>query len=112
MLLDKPLGDGDVISIKLSNGDEVIGKLIGGIESTVVTISKPLLMTLVANHDKPAIQMVPFFMLGADRDGKFPINTNHIMCLTKSDPAAAKNYIQVTTGLTIPGASTIQKLAT
>jgi len=100
-----------ISSIKISNGDELIAR-VAEVTATEVVLTKPLLMTLVDNGGKPAAQMVPFFMLSADRDGKFPINKNHIICMMKSDPAAAKNYAQVTTGLTIPGANTVQKLST
>ena len=104
MLIEKSLVIGDVASIKLSNGDEIIAKITDITESTI-TVSKPMLMILSQDPrtGQPGVQMAPFWMMGADQTGKYPINRTHIMCMIKSNKDATSGYTQQTTGLTIPG---------
>lgn len=112
MLIEKSIQPNEVVSLKLSNGDEIIAKLVERTETTV-TVSKPLLMILSADPQtgRPGVQMAPFFMLGADKDSKFPINKSHIMCMMLANAEAKAGYTQNTTGLAIPTAGAVTKLA-
>lgn len=104
MLLEKPITPGEVACIKISNGDEIIAK-ISDIDTGTVTVTKPFLMVLSQDPrtGQPGVQMAPFFMLGGDQAGKFPINRSHIMCMVLANKDAKAGYTQQTTGLTIPG---------
>jgi len=108
MLIEKPMSTGDVVCIKISNGDEVIAK-IADIDGNTVTVTKPYLMVLSQDPrtGQPSVQMAPFFMLGGDPAGKFPINRSHIMCMVRANKDAVSGYTQQTTGLTIPGGGLI-----
>lgn len=102
MLVTKPIQPNDVVSVKMSNGDELIAKYVESNE-THVTVSKPMLMVLGQTQSgQPGVQMMPFFMLGGDKDGKYPLNKNHVVCLVVSNSEAKSGYTQATTGLTIP----------
>jgi hypothetical protein len=102
MLLSKPVQPNDIVSLKISNGDEFIAKYVES-NDTHITVSKPMLMVLGQTQTgQPGVQMMPFFMLGADKDGTFPINKNHVVCMVLSNSEAKAGYTQATTGLTIP----------
>ena len=102
MLISKPVQQNDIVSIKVSNGDELIAKYVET-NDTHITVSRPMLMVLSQTPSgQPGVQMMPFFMLGADKDGSFSINKNHVVCMLKSNSDAMSGYTQATTGLTIP----------
>jgi hypothetical protein len=103
MLLGKTLNSGDVASIKLNNGDEIIAK-ITDLSDTLVTVTKPLLMILSQDPrtGQPGVQMAPFWMMGANHDDKFSINRQQIVCMVKSNDDAKANYTTQTTGLAVP----------
>jgi hypothetical protein len=44
-------------------------------------------------------------MLGGDKDSKYPISRDHVVCMVRANPDAVKGYTAMTTGLTIPGSS-------
>ena len=111
MLIETNVKTSDIISIKLSNGDEIIGR-VSSIESDTVTITKPLAMMLAQDPrtGQAGVQMIPFWMLGADKDAKFPIQRSHIVCMVKSNPDAVKGYTANTSGLTIPSSGAASSL--
>jgi len=45
MLLSKPIAEGDIVSIKLINGDELIARLSRD-DQTGITINRPLALTM------------------------------------------------------------------
>lgn len=103
MLLEKPASINDIACIKTGNGDEIIGKVLD-VTDTTVTISKPMIMMLAqAPNGQPGIQMAPFWMLGGDKDARYPINRSHITCMVKAGKDAESGYLQNTTGLAMPG---------
>jgi len=109
MIIEKPFEQNDVVTLKLSNGDELIARFASLTESQI-TISKPMLMVLGQDPrtGQPGIQIVPFWMVGGEKDGKYPINRNHVLCMVKANAEAAKGYMAHTTGLTIPGSGIIK----
>ncbi len=106
MLLEKPPSPNDVVCIKIANGDELIAKLVSATDQIVV-VSKPLLMILAQDprSGQPGVQMAPFWMLGGDKDAKYPISRNHVICMIKANPDAMKGYMAQTTGLAMPGSA-------
>lgn len=104
MLIEKSLSAGDVASIKLGNGDEIIAKLVDQDRDSVI-VTKPLLMVLGQDPStgRPGISMAPFWMLGTDSAARYPIPRTQILCILKSNEEATKGYLAQTTGLTIPG---------
>ena len=95
MLIETPYKAGDIVSLKIASGEEVIGKLHE--ESPVkITIENPLMV--IANQQ--GLGLAPFmFTIGQDR--KVPLNANSILCIVKSDDDTAKQYIQSTTGIAL-----------
>lgn len=97
-----------VVSIKLSNGDELIGKVSDiGLTDSSITIVKPMLMQLMRDpsNGQPAITMAPFWILGGSADEKYKINTDHVICMVLSGSDAKTGYIKQTSNLIIPGGS-------
>lgn len=117
MLIEsKSISKDDIVSIKLNNGDELIAKFVEerkDANTEYFVVSKPVLVVLGQHPTtgQPAVQMVPFFMISADKDSKFPLNKAQIVCAIKSADDAKKGYFEATTGLAMPkatGASLVQ----
>lgn len=104
MLIEKSdISANDIVNIKLSNGDEIIAKVLD-INAMTLTVSKPFLMQLVQDRTgQPAITMAPFWILGGSEDTKFKISTAHIICMLLSGPEAKNGYIKQTSSLLMPG---------
>lgn len=102
MLVAKPITTNEIVSIKISNGDELIAKFLESNDDHII-VTKPMLMVLGQTQSgQPGVQMMPFFMLGADKDGRYPLNKSHVVCMVLSNAEAKSGYTQATTGLTIP----------
>jgi hypothetical protein len=94
MLLNKPISSGDIVSIKLVNGEEIIARY--DTETTTdITINRPLALTL----DGDRLGMIPWILLGEKET--ITINKNHffVMMICKKD--AAKQYLEGITGVVI-----------
>lgn len=85
---------GHIMSLKLTSGDEVVGK-VSGQTSEGLTLSKPVI--LAASRD--GLAMVPF-MMTADPDGDFLFKTNNIMCVVSTNQQVSDAYFQSVTGIT------------
>ena len=93
MLIDKGISSGEVISLKLNSGEELIAKL----EEETTTgykVSKPL----VLNMSSAGLGMVPF-MFTANADKDITLNKTSIAAITTCDKMFADQYIQGTTGI-------------
>jgi hypothetical protein len=84
---------GQVISMKLTSGDEVVGK-VSGQNAEGITISKPVI--LAASRD--GLTMIPF-MMTASPEGEYLFKINNIMCLADTNHQVSDAYIQNTTGI-------------
>ena len=85
----------DVVSIKLSNGDEIIARVE---EDTVETIKikKPLAVTI----GPQGLGMMPWMFLAGGE--VFTLNKSHVYAVSLAKKEAAAQYMQGTTGLAIP----------
>ncbi len=94
MLINKGFSSGDVVSVKLVNGDEIIARFEDE-DTESLTISRPLALTMSGT----GLGMIPWSFLG-DAD-KITVKKNHIFfsCLSKKD--AATQYMQGTTGIAL-----------
>ena len=102
MLINKQLSDGDVLSLKLVSGEELIAKLVStGTDS--INVQKPLVVNLAMDErtKQVGIQMTPYFILCADPDATLTIRESHILVKTLANDAAKSGYIEMTTGLKI-----------
>lgn len=94
MLLKKPIATGDVVSIKLINGDELIARLDSDDQDSV-TVDRPLALTMQGG----GLGMVPWVLLG-DKDS-ITIQKAHIFAMVPSKKDAADQYVTGTTGIAL-----------
>ncbi len=94
MLLQKPIVQGDVVSLKLINGDEIIARLESD-DQHGITVSKPLAITMSAQ----GLGMIPWIFLG-EKDS-YTIKREHIFVMVPSKKDAADQYMQGTTGIAL-----------
>lgn len=93
MLIEVPYKDGDVISMKLNTGEEVVAKLVEETTNGVV-VNKPF--TLIANQQ--GLGLAPF-MFSTSPDSKYTINSKNITCINKTVEDIKNQYIESTTGI-------------
>jgi hypothetical protein len=95
MLLDAPYKKSDIISLKLSSGEEIVARLEE--EGTeYYSLKKP--MVLIAGEK--GLGLAPF-MFSVSPDGKFSITKTSTSCIAKTEVEIAKQYTAQTTGLAI-----------
>jgi hypothetical protein len=92
MLINKGFSAGDVVSVKLINGDEIIARF-GSEDTDSITIEKPLAITV----GPQGLGMMPWMFLG-DKDN-ITIKKSHYFTMVPSKKEAADQYMQGTTGI-------------
>lgn len=93
MLIEKPLKTGDVVSMKLSSGEEIITKLEEELPE-FYKISKPLMVAAT----QQGLGLAPY-MFTIDIDSPIKINKNNVICINSTEKDMASQYIQNTTGI-------------
>lgn len=88
---------GDIITIKLMSGEEVVAKLIENREDTLV-VSKP---RAVVNLPQKGIGLGPFVFTIPQNDD-VEIFKKNVVCFGETEGDMARQYTQGTTGLTLP----------
>lgn len=101
MLFEKKYNEGDVVTLKLSSGEEVLGKFVSE-DMMGITLSKCLMIAMTAKG--PA--MAPILMT-VDPDKDLTFNKNNITVVTASDKDIANQYTTQTTGIAIPKGSIV-----
>lgn len=94
MLIEKPVSNGDVVSLKLINGDEIIARLESD-DHNGITISKPLAITMSAQ----GLGMIPWLFLG-DKSS-YTLKREHVFVMVPSKKEAADQYMEGTTGIAL-----------
>jgi hypothetical protein len=94
MLFEKPIASGDVVSIKLISGEELIARFEEE-TSDVVKVSKPLTVSL----GPQGLGMIPFVFLGNKE--KITLKQQHVIAMMPSKKEAADQYMQGTTGIAL-----------
>jgi hypothetical protein len=92
MLLEKPIANGDVVSLKLLNGDEIIARFEGE-TVTEIKLDRPKALTMNAQ----GLGMIPWLFLGAKN--VITLQKAHVFCMVPSQKEAADQYMQGTTGI-------------
>lgn len=111
MLVSKAFRQGDILTLKLSSGEEVICRFVEQSESDI-TITKPLTMTLMQVPNQPgqaAVGFVPF-MVGVADDAHIRITRSNIIAFSPAAPNAASGYMRSTSGLEIPTSGAVSNL--
>lgn len=95
MLIDKGIGTGigEVVTIKLTSGEEIISKLVDNTDNHY-KISKPLILHMT----QEGLGMIPFlFTVNPDKDIK--IYKNSVVVIEVTDKEFADQYLHSTTGI-------------
>jgi hypothetical protein len=93
MLIEAPMKDGDTVTIKTFNGDELIARLVETKTNTYV-VSKPL--AIMATQQGLGLGPYTFTV---NPDSKIEINKNAVIFIAKTDSEMAKQYISSTSGI-------------
>jgi len=93
MLLNIPYRPGDTVTVKLSTGEEVLGKYVGD-EKDSISISKPVVLTPTPQGQ---IALTPYIFSGDSDNVLF--KNHHVICITSAKKQFSDNYIQATTGI-------------
>jgi hypothetical protein len=94
MLINKGFSSGDVVSIKLINGDEIIAKFEKE-DADTITINRPLALTM----NGQGLGMIPWVFLG--KDSSVTISKSNTFFVVESKGEAAKQYLEGTTGIAL-----------
>lgn len=94
MLINKGFSTGDVVSLKLLNGDEIIARFQSETPDEI-TIDRPLALTMGAQ----GLGMIPWVFLAEKENMTLKRSHVFVMLLSKKD--AADQYMQGTTGIAL-----------
>lgn len=94
MLLQNKIKSGDVVSMKLTTGEEVLARFKEDTDTDII-VSKPLCVVV-----GQGIGLAPYAFTMPE-DGNFPINKDHIITMVIADKKVTSEYIQHTTGLSV-----------
>jgi len=104
MLLEKSkFTEGDIVSLKLLNGEEVIGKYIKE-DMTSYTLNKPLMLAM----SKQGPAMMPL-MMTVNPEQDFIINKTAVLLYGETAKEIADQYVYQTTGIQPVSAGSIIK---
>ena len=93
MLIETPYKNGDVVTIKLKTGEELVGKLI---EETSDSVKVKTPLTLVMSQQGVGLQQ---FLFTADPEKSYTFHNDAIIVITKTISQFAEAYQQQTSGL-------------
>ena len=93
MLIDKGVSVGEVVTLKLTSGEEVIAKLVEDTDTTL-KLSKPLVLTMA----QQGLGMAPY-LFTVDPEKEVKINKSTVVVMEASAKPFADQYIQGTTGI-------------
>lgn len=94
MLINRGLSSGDVVSLKLLNGDEIIARFENE-TADEITINRPLALTM----SQSGLGMIPWVFLG-DKE-TMTLKRSHVFVILPSKKDAADQYMQGTTGIAL-----------
>lgn len=102
MLFEKSkFSEGDIISLKLTSGEEIIGKYINDDDSTYL-LNKPLMLAM----SKQGAAMMPL-MMTVNPEKDFRINKAAVLLYGETVKEVANQYVYQTTGIQPVGAGSI-----
>ena len=93
MLIDRGVTPGEVVTIRLSAGEEIIAKLVEETDSHY-KINKPMTLSM----SQQGIGMMPFlFTVNMDKD--LSIAKSYVTVISSTATSFADQYVQGTTGI-------------
>jgi hypothetical protein len=94
LILNKGYTQGDVVSLKLINSDELIAEFESETDA-IIKIRRPLALTMAQG----GLGMMPWMLLGSDEF--ITLSKQHVMAVSASKTDAAAQYTQGTTGIAL-----------
>jgi len=94
MLLQKPLREGDVVTVKLASGEELVAQYVDESDSHLV-VERPLV--LVPNGQK--IAMIPWLL--SSHATKFKLRLASVLVYAPSDDGVQRNYLESVSGIAL-----------
>lgn len=95
MLITKGISVGEVVTIKLNSGEEIVGKL-SDENDTHYVISKPMVLSMTPQ----GIGMMPY-LITVEPDKDVPIKKAAVGVILESAREFANQYVQGTTGIAL-----------
>jgi hypothetical protein len=95
MLIDKGVSAGEVITLKLTSGEEIVGKLVEE-TATYYKLSRPMVIGM--GERGPGL-MPYLFTVHPDKDVK--LNKGVVAMAEATDEQFAKQFLQSTTGIAL-----------
>lgn len=95
MLIEKGLVAGEIVTVKLFSGEELVAKFTEDKEAKYV-VSGPM----VISASPQGIGLVPF-LFTVDASKEIPIDKSSVCVITNTEPGFADQYIQATTGISV-----------
>ena len=95
MLIDKGMTAGEVISMKLSSGEELVAKLVEETDRGF-KVSKPLVLSI----GQQGVGMIPF-MFTVNPEKEVVINRSSVIATQVTDNKFTDQYTQGTTGIAL-----------
>jgi hypothetical protein len=93
LIINKGVTNGDVVTIKLTSGEELIARL-DNEDATHYTLSKPMVLASTAT----GIGMVPY-LFTVDHETNIPLNKSTVSVMVGTTKVYADQYMQSTTGI-------------
>ena len=96
MLISVPYKEGDVVSVKLSNGEELITRYVGE-EAGKVIIDRPVVLQMGPNG---APALMPYFMTVTPNSTKnIKLNAGLVVMMAATDKPLADQYTSALSGI-------------
>jgi hypothetical protein len=93
MLIDKGVSPGEVVTIKMTTGEELLAKLVEE-KSDGYKITRPMVLSVT----QQGIGMMPYIFT-VHPDKELVLNKTAITTIVATEPDFANQYIQSTTGI-------------
>lgn len=93
MFIDKGISQGEIVTIKLTSGEELIAKLVEE-NAKGYKVSKPLVLSM----NSQGMGMMPY-LFTANPEKEITIFASAVCVITNADKQFADQYIQGTTGI-------------
>jgi len=95
MLLEKKFTENEVVSLKVSSGEEIIGRYVRE-DDRYFYLTKPNVLMM----NPQGMGMVPF-MFTVNPDEDYAITKTSIITLSRTDNDVAKQYLSKTSGIAL-----------
>jgi hypothetical protein len=104
MIISVPYKNGDVVSLKLSNGEEIIAKLISE-DAGRISVERPVVLQM---GPKGAPALMPYFMtVSPNATRTVKLNANLVVAIASTDKPLADQYLAAMTGIQPVGAGVL-----